>query len=92
MNVTFITVDPSIPLTAIEWEEWGNPLESSQVYEYMKRYSPYDNITAQRYPHMLVTSGLYDPRVAVCIRLRGVVVCVCVCVWACLSVSFGAHI
>lgn len=57
--------DPSIPLTAMEWEEWGNPLESSEVYHYMKRYSPYDNVTAQRYPHMLVTSGLYDPRVQV---------------------------
>jgi oligopeptidase B len=52
-----------MPLTVAEWEEWGNPLADLEVYEYMKSYSPYENITAQNYPPMLVTAGLNDPRV-----------------------------
>mmetsp|Transcript_1011 Transcript_1011/g.1912 ORF Transcript_1011/g.1912 Transcript_1011/m.1912 type:complete len:123 (+) Transcript_1011:2-370(+) len=55
--------DASIPLTTGEWEEWGNPNEE-KYYEYMLSYSPYDNVVAQDYPSMLVTSGLWDPRVA----------------------------
>eukprot|EP00658_Telonema_sp_P-2_P046316 TRINITY_DN3444_c0_g1_i2.p1 TRINITY_DN3444_c0_g1~~TRINITY_DN3444_c0_g1_i2.p1 ORF type:complete len:333 (+),score=77.72 TRINITY_DN3444_c0_g1_i2:90-1088(+) len=55
--------DASIPLTTGEWEEWGNPNEA-KYYEYMKSYSPYDNLTAQEYPSILVTAGLHDPRVA----------------------------
>ena len=43
-------LDPSLPLTVIEWEEWGNPLEDPEVYEYMKSYSPYENVSAQEYP------------------------------------------
>lgn len=54
--------DPSIPLTVDEFEEWGNP-QDKQFYDYMKSYSPYDNIKTQNYPHMLVTAGLNDPRV-----------------------------
>jgi len=55
--------DPSIPLTTGEWEEWGNP-NMEQGYNDMLKYSPYDNIGAQDYPAMFVSSGLYDPRVA----------------------------
>jgi oligopeptidase B len=55
--------DPSIPLTTGEWEEWGNPNEA-KYFDYMLSYSPYDNVRAQPYPNILITSGLYDPRVA----------------------------
>lgn len=55
--------DPSIPLTVIEFEQWGNPANKDD-YIYMKSYSPYDNIKTTDYPHMLVTAGLNDPRVA----------------------------
>jgi len=54
--------DPSIPLTTNEWEEWGNPNED-KYFDYMLSYSPYDNVRAQPYPHMLITAGLHDPRV-----------------------------
>ena len=55
--------DPSIPLTTEEWEEWGNPNEE-KYYEYMKSYSPMENVGKLAYPAILVTAGLYDPRVA----------------------------
>jgi oligopeptidase B len=55
--------DPSLPLTATEWEEWGNPIEDPEVYSYMKRYSPYDNVERRDYPAMYVSGGLNDPRV-----------------------------
>ena len=55
-------MDPTIPLTVIEYEEWGDPNEL-QYYEYMKSYSPYDNVRAREYPHLLITAGLNDPRV-----------------------------
>ena len=56
-------LDPALPLTVTEWEEWGNPLADPEIYAYMKTYSPYDNVTAMDYPAMLVTGGLHDPRV-----------------------------
>jgi len=56
-------LDPSLPLTVIEWEEWGNPLEDKAVYEYMKSYSPYENVTAQNYPRILAITSLNDTRV-----------------------------
>ncbi|NNG39660.1 S9 family peptidase [Flexivirga sp. ID2601S] len=56
-------LDPSLPLTVGEWEEWGNPLESPEVYAYMKSYTPYENIRAERYPAILATTSLHDPRV-----------------------------
>ena len=56
-------LDRSIPLTVIEWEEWGNP-HLEKYYNYMKSYSPYDNVGPKAYPHMLITAGLNDPRVA----------------------------
>lgn len=55
-------LDPTIPLTVTEYEEWGNPHEK-EYYDYMKTYSPYDNVEAKGYPHMLITAGLNDPRV-----------------------------
>src|SRR5205814_6908347 len=56
-------LDPTLPLTVIEWEEWGNPVESADVYRYMKSYSPYENVEAKAYPSILATAGLNDPRV-----------------------------
>ncbi|HEX3565967.1 MAG TPA: S9 family peptidase, partial [Acidimicrobiales bacterium] len=55
--------DPSLPLTATEWEEWGNPIEDPEVYRYLKSYSPYDNVEHRDYPMMYVSGGLNDPRV-----------------------------
>jgi oligopeptidase B len=55
--------DPTIPLTTGEWEEWGNPNED-KYFDYMLSYSPYDNVRAQPYPNILITAGLFDPRVA----------------------------
>jgi oligopeptidase B len=57
-------LDETLPLTVMEWEEWGNPKADAAVYEYMKSYSPYDNVSATAYPAMLVTAGLNDPRVS----------------------------
>jgi oligopeptidase B len=57
-------LDETLPLTVGEWEEWGNPVESAEVYEYMKSYSPYDNVTPVAYPAVLATAGLNDPRVS----------------------------
>ncbi|MEO7555684.1 MAG: prolyl oligopeptidase family serine peptidase, partial [Acidimicrobiales bacterium] len=56
-------LDPSVPLTVTEWEEWGNPIESAEVYRCMNAYSPYENITATPYPAVLATAGLNDPNV-----------------------------
>lgn len=66
-NVPFVDVvttmlDTSIPLTTGEFDEWGNPAEK-KYYQYMKSYSPYDNIRETKYPSMLVTSGLHDSQV-----------------------------
>ncbi len=55
-------LDPDLPLTVIEYDEWGNP-NQKEAYDYIKSYSPYDNITARAYPNMLVLAGLNDPRV-----------------------------
>ncbi len=62
VDVVNTMLDESIPLTVIEFEEWGNP-KDRQYYDYMMSYSPYDNVAAKDYPHMLVTAGLNDPRV-----------------------------
>jgi oligopeptidase B len=56
-------LDETLPLTVIEWDEWGNPGADAEVYEVMKSYSPYDNVRPVPYPAMLVTAGLEDPRV-----------------------------
>ncbi|UQX89535.1 S9 family peptidase [Jatrophihabitans telluris] len=56
-------LDPSLPLTVTEWEEWGNPLADPDVYAYMKAYTPYENIQATRYPPILAMTSLNDTRV-----------------------------
>jgi oligopeptidase B len=57
-------LDPTLPLTVMEWEEWGNPVTSPEYYAYMKSYAPYENVRAVDHPPMLVTAGLNDPRVS----------------------------
>jgi oligopeptidase B len=56
-------LDPSLPLTVTEWDEWGNPLADEDVYFYMKSYSPYENIAPQNYPPILAMTSLHDTRV-----------------------------
>ncbi|BBX13419.1 MULTISPECIES: S9 family peptidase [Mycobacteriaceae] len=56
-------LDPSLPLTVTEWDEWGNPLDDKDVYFYMKSYSPYENVTARDYPPILAMTSLHDTRV-----------------------------
>ncbi len=56
-------LDPSLPLTVTEWEEWGDPLHDPQVYAYMKSYTPYENVTRQAYPPVFALTGLNDTRV-----------------------------
>ncbi len=62
VDVINTMLDPTIPLTVIEYEEWGNP-NDPEFYAYMRSYSPYDNVEAKEYPHILATAGLNDPRV-----------------------------
>lgn len=69
MDVPFVDVlttmrDPSQPLVAAEWDEWGDPLTSAAQYQYIKSYSPYDNIKQAAYPSVLITAGMSDSRVA----------------------------
>jgi oligopeptidase B len=63
VDVVNTMLDASLPLTVIEYDEWGNPNDPA-AYSYIRSYSPYDNIESKDYPHMLVTGGLNDPRVA----------------------------
>jgi oligopeptidase B len=62
VDVLNTMLDPTIPLTVAEYTEWGNPQEQP-YFDYIRSYSPYDNIEAKEYPHLLVRAGLYDPRV-----------------------------
>lgn len=62
VDVVTTMLDDSIPLTTFEYDEWGNPNEK-EYYQYMLSYSPYDNVKAQDYPHMLVTTGYHDSQV-----------------------------
>lgn len=62
VDVVTTMLDDSIPLTTGEYDEWGNPNEK-KYYDYMKSYSPYDNVTAHEYPNILVTTGLHDSQV-----------------------------
>ena len=63
VDVLNTMLDDSLPLTPGEWQEWGNPIKSKQAFAYLLSYSPYDQVSAQDYPPMLVTAGLNDPRV-----------------------------
>jgi oligopeptidase B len=62
VDVVTTMLDESIPLTTNEFDEWGNP-KNKDSYDYMKSYSPYDNVERKDYPHMLVTTGLHDSQV-----------------------------
>ena len=63
VDVLTTMLDASLPLTPPEWPEWGNPIESAEAYRTIAAYSPYDNVKAQPYPHILALAGLTDPRV-----------------------------
>ena len=63
VDVLNTMMDASLPLTVGEYEEWGNPADL-KAYQYMRSYSPYDNVESQGFPNMLVTAGLNDPRVS----------------------------
>jgi oligopeptidase B len=56
-------LDPSLPLTVIEWDEWGDPLHDAAVYAYMKSYTPYENVRDVAYPRILAVTSLNDTRV-----------------------------
>ncbi|MFI6505592.1 S9 family peptidase [Nonomuraea typhae] len=56
-------LDPSLPLTVIEWDEWGDPLHNAEVYAYMKSYTPYENVDGRSYPPILAITSLNDTRV-----------------------------
>lgn len=62
VDVVTTMMDPTIPLTTNEYDEWGNP-ENKEAYDYMKSYSPYENVEAKEYPNFLVTTGLHDSQV-----------------------------
>lgn len=75
VDVVNTMLDPNLPLTVPEYDEWGNP-EEREFFEYMLSYSPYDNVRPRDYPDLLITAGLNDPRVHYwepakwCARLR----------------------
>ncbi|HWR50579.1 MAG TPA: prolyl oligopeptidase family serine peptidase, partial [Bryobacteraceae bacterium] len=63
VDVLNTATDPTLPLTVGEYEEWGDSNEK-KFFDYIKSYSPYDNVEKKAYPNMLVTAGLNDPRVS----------------------------
>ncbi len=63
VDVINTMLDETLPLTVIEWEEWGNP-NLPDHYAWMREYSPYDNVEPKEYPALRVTAGLNDPRVS----------------------------
>jgi len=63
VDVLNTMLNKDLPLTPIEWPEWGNPIEDPQAFAHILSYSPYDQIEAKDYPPMMVTAGLNDPRV-----------------------------
>jgi oligopeptidase B len=62
VDVLNTMLDADLPLTQLEYDEWGNPADE-EFYRYIRSYSPYDNVAAKAYPHLLITAGLNDPRV-----------------------------
>ena len=63
VDVLTTMLDDTLPLTPPEWPEWGNPIDSKEAYELIVSYSPYDQVEAKDYPHILAVAGLTDPRV-----------------------------
>jgi oligopeptidase B len=63
VDVLNTMLDATLPLTPGEYNEWGNPEESKRFFDYIRTYSPYDNVKNQIYPNMFVTTGVSDPRV-----------------------------
>lgn len=63
VDVVNTMLDADLPLTVVEWEEWGNP-ERPDEYDWISRYAPYENVDHVEYPSVLVTAGLNDPRVS----------------------------
>lgn len=63
VDVLHTMLDETLPLTPIEWPEWGNPRDSEAAFDLIRSYSPYENVTSKAYPPMLVTAGISDPRV-----------------------------
>ncbi len=63
VDVLTTILDPSLPLTVAEWEEWGNPVDDKEAYEYIKSYAPYENIADRPYPPMLLLGSINDTRV-----------------------------
>lgn len=64
VDVVNTMLDPSLPLTITEYDEWGNPGADAVAFEYIRSYSPYDNTKPAKYPNILITSGINDPRVS----------------------------
>lgn len=64
LDVVTSMSDETIPLTTLEYDQWGHPVESKQSFDYMLSYSPYDNLQEVEYPNLLLTTGFNDPRVA----------------------------
>ncbi len=63
VDVLNTMLDDTLPLTPGEWTEWGNPIKDKAAFDLLRKYSPYDNVSAQAYPPLLITGGLNDPRV-----------------------------
>lgn len=63
VDVLNTMLDDKLPLTPLEWPEWGNPIEDPEAFRLIQSYSPYDQLEAKAYPPLMVTAGLNDPRV-----------------------------